>query len=162
MTPTLGGSLPAGWPGVKDFVCYPWNPRNTNLLSGYPTGQTGDRGDRTEFYVPFLLPNFREQIKPTHHILFNKALQCRVFTTIAPQFGQTSSKRQIWPSTLKLVLLVLCATTVRPADALHEAPLLDRMLVQHVEVGRKQAEDLCIRKFSWTQTNPALVGSVVE
>ena len=43
------------------FLCYPQNPRNINLLFGYPTGVTGDRGDRTEFmcqsfmclYAPF-------------------------------------------------------------------------------------------------------------
>ena len=56
-----------------------------------------------------------------------------------------------------MVLLVLCATTVRLADALREAPLLDRMLVQRVEVGRKQAEDLCIRKFS-LDTDKASIG----
>ena len=56
-----------------------------------------------------------------------------------------------------MVLLVLCAATVRLADALHEAPLLDRMLVQRVEVGRTQAEDLCIRKFC-LDTDKASIG----
>ena len=58
-----------------------------------------------------------------------------------------------------MVLLVLCATIVRLADALHEAPLLDRMLVQRVEVGRKQAEDLCIRKCS-LDTDKASIGGL--
>ena len=46
-------------------MCYLRNPRNIKLfLSGYPTGKTGDRGDRKDFYVkkfcvPFLFPNFK-------------------------------------------------------------------------------------------------------
>ena len=47
------------------------------------------------------------------------------------------------PFDIELVLLVLCATTVKLADALHKAPLLDRTLVQHAEVSTKQSEDLC-------------------
>ena len=48
-----------------------------------------------------------------------------------------------YPFHVELVLLVLCTAIVRPADALHEAPLLDRILVQHAEASTKQSEDLC-------------------
>ena len=46
-----GGGLLAGWPGVKD-LCSTLETQGTQfVLPGYPTGKTGDRGDRTEFYV---------------------------------------------------------------------------------------------------------------
>ena len=61
VTVRWGGSLPVRCPGVKD-LCASFGTQGTEVfLSGYPTEKTGDRGDRTEFYVlefyvPFLLP----------------------------------------------------------------------------------------------------------
>ena len=61
VTVRWGGKSPGQVSRGQRFVCHLRNPRNINLLSGYPTGKTGHRGDRTEFYVPkfyvpFLLP----------------------------------------------------------------------------------------------------------
>ena len=75
---------------------------------------------------------------------FNKVPQGRVFTTETPPFGQAPSGRQIHPFDIEMVLLVSDVPLIlRLADALHKAPLLDRMLVKHVEVSRKQSEGLC-------------------
>ena len=43
VTGRWGGSLPVGWPGVKD-LCAISGTQGTNLLARYPTGKTGDRG----------------------------------------------------------------------------------------------------------------------
>ena len=53
----LASDLPGGGgaslrSGVQRSNIYVLSPEPIeNLLSGYPTGKTGDRGDRTEFYV---------------------------------------------------------------------------------------------------------------
>ena len=51
------GGLPTGRPGVKDLCAILGTQGTQIFLSGNPTGRTGDRGDRTEFYVIKLLPN---------------------------------------------------------------------------------------------------------
>ena len=74
---TLHGAHPAPYPAFF-FSCFEGpafgasvagraDRKHTFLLSGYPTGKTGDRGDRTElyvrkFYVPFLRPTIGPQL----------------------------------------------------------------------------------------------------
>ena len=54
----MTGGLPTGRPGVKDYVLSSEPKEHKSFLSGYPTGRTGDRGDRKKFHVlKFLLPS---------------------------------------------------------------------------------------------------------
>ena len=62
VTAWVGGVLPTGWPGVK-CLCAVCGSQETyvEILSGYPAGRIGDRGDREivyvpNVYVPFLAP----------------------------------------------------------------------------------------------------------
>ena len=45
------GGLPTGRPGVQDLCAILGTQKTQIFWSGYPTGRTGDRGDRTKFYV---------------------------------------------------------------------------------------------------------------
>ena len=47
-----GGESPGRVSRGQRSMCCLRNPGNIDLLSGYPTGKTGDRGDRTKFNVP--------------------------------------------------------------------------------------------------------------
>ena len=51
VTPPVTGGSPDRESRGQSFMYCPRNPRNINLFVRYPTGRTGDRGDRKKFYV---------------------------------------------------------------------------------------------------------------